>query len=367
MHSYIGKLGIVQRVLPVYRAPFFDRLAAQCKWGLDVFAGAARPSENIPLADKLSVGRWAKARNVHLFGGKFYLCWQGGLMEWLEETDPDALIVEANPRYITTPAAIHWMKGRLRPVLGWGLGAPRPKGTLASARLRQRGQFLSNFDGLIAYSQQGAEEYAALEYPHERIFVAPNAVSPKPTAPLPTRPPHFEGKPKLLYVGRLQARKRLVSLIRACATLPESIRPQLKLVGDGPERQTLEQLASSLLPDTVFTGALFGADLDAAFDSADLFVLPGTGGLAIQQAMAHALPIIAAEGDGSQHDMVTPGNGWLLPPNDDEGLRAALTQALSGAARLRAMGAESFRLVQEKYNLEAMVGAFIAALNSVRV
>lgn len=355
----------MQRVLPLYRAAFFDALAEKCTNGLHVFAGAARPGESIPLAEKLSVAQWTRAKNVHILGGPLYLCWQQGLRKWLEDSDPNALIVEANPRYLSTPAAIDWMKQRHRPVLGWGLGAPTIRGSLAGLRLERRRAFLARFDALIAYSQRGAGEYAALGYPHDRIFVAPNAVSPRPMNALPARASRLAGKPKLLYVGRLQARKRLDALMRACAALPPNLRPQLTLVGDGPEREALEQLATSLLPDTTFTGAMFGADLDAAFDSADLFVLPGTGGLAIQQAMGHGLPIIAAEGDGSQQDMVTPANGWLLLPHDDGALNATLAEALKDVARLRSMGAESFRLVQEKFNLEAMVDAFVAALDKV--
>jgi glycosyltransferase involved in cell wall biosynthesis len=44
----------------------------------------------------------------------------------------------------------------------------------------------------------------------------------------------------VLYVGRLQARKRLDDLIRACAAL-RSLQPKLVIVGDGPERRTLNR------------------------------------------------------------------------------------------------------------------------------
>ena len=63
-------------------------------------------------------------KNIHLFGGSLYLCYQRGLIDWLEEWNPDALIVEANPRYLSTPSAVKWMHKQDRPVIGWGLGAP---------------------------------------------------------------------------------------------------------------------------------------------------------------------------------------------------------------------------------------------------
>ncbi|MEX1247895.1 MAG: glycosyltransferase family 4 protein [Anaerolineales bacterium] len=363
MPSYTGRVGIVQRVLPRYRAPFFDLLASQCERGLSVFAGAARPSESIPIAEKLAIAKWTQAGNIHLFGGPFYLCWQRGLIQWLAEWDPDVLIVEANPRYVSTPAALAWMKKRSRPVIGWGLGSPIPRGPVARLRIQARKRFVRQFDALIAYSRRGAEEYATLGFPAGRVFVAPNAVSPRPLGKPPEQPPAFAGQATVLYVGRLQSRKRLQNLIRAFVGLPEQ--PRLVIVGDGPQRQELEALARQLHPGTEFRGALFGDELEIAFKEADLFVLPGTGGLAVQQAMAHGLPVIAAEGDGSQEDMVTSANGWLLPPRDDVALGAALTEALSNPARLRKMGSESFRLVQEKFNLEAMAGAFVEAIHEV--
>jgi hypothetical protein len=67
-------------------------------------------------------------------------------MQWLEECQPGALIVEANPRYLITPQAVRWMHAHHRPVIGWGLGAPRSR-TLQNA-LRYR--FLQSLDAIIA-------------------------------------------------------------------------------------------------------------------------------------------------------------------------------------------------------------------------
>jgi glycosyltransferase involved in cell wall biosynthesis len=331
---------------------------------LSVFAGEPRPEEAIPSAEKLEIAKWQRAQNVHLLSGWLYLCYQRGVVDWLSEWNPDALIVEANPRYLSTPPAVGWMHAHGRPVLGWGLGAPAARGLLAAWRTARRKRFLAQFDGLIAYSERGAAEYRAAGYPAERIFVAPNAVAPRP-AKLPPRKA-LSGQARLLYVGRLQARKQLPALIRACASLPAARQPQLVLVGDGPERGELEKLAREIYPAAEFTGALFGAKLDAQFDAADLFVLPGTGGLAVQQAMAHGLPVIVAEGDGSQADLVGSDNGWRLPPGDEAALQAMLAAALSDPAMLRKKGENSFKRVQQSYNLENMVSAFVDALNAVR-
>src|SRR6185503_15107069 len=124
MIRFHGKLALQQRVLPLYRAPFFDLLASACKRGMSVFTGLPLPVEGIAIADKLQVAGHTLGSNIHLFGGNFYLCYQRGLINWLRDQNPDALIVEANLRYLSTASAVKWMHGRNKPVLGWGLGSP---------------------------------------------------------------------------------------------------------------------------------------------------------------------------------------------------------------------------------------------------
>ena len=167
-------------------------------------------------------------------------------------------------------------------------------------------------------------------------------------------------------MGRLQARKRIDSLLRACAVLSEvegPDAPRLVIVGDGPERGNLEQVAQQIYPSAQFIGAKHGDELKPYFAEADLFVLPGTGGLAVQEAMSHGLPVIVAKGDGTQDDLVRPENGWQIPPGDEDALISTLREALSDISRLRKMGVESYRIVSQEINLEKMVEAFVGALN----
>jgi len=363
MDLYPGKLAIQQRVLTPYRAVFFDALAQVCNGGLSVFAGLPRPEESIATTQALQVAGYRFARNLHLLHGPFYLCFQGGLLHWLADCDPDALIVEANPRYLSTPAAMQWMKRRGRPVLGWGLGAPLITGPCSNLRKARRYSFLRSFDALITYSRRGADEYTALGFPSGRIFVAPNAATLRPASPLPLRSPTFDRKPCVLFVGRLQARKRIDTLLQACASLGEDLHPRLVIIGDGPERPALENLAETIYPSAEFPGARHGEELAPYFSTADLFVLPGTGGLAVQEAMTYGLPVIMGQGDGTNDDLVRPANGWQL--TGTETLVDVLQEALSDASRLRRMGAESYRIVSEEINLERMVGVFVEALNKI--
>jgi phosphatidylinositol alpha 1,6-mannosyltransferase len=122
-----------------------------------------------------------------------------------------------------------------------------------------------------------------------------------------------EGKPVVGFVGRLAPEKHVERLAGLAAR--EDL--QVVVVGDGVDRAKLE----SLMPSAVFTGALYGADLAAAYASMDVFVHPGeheTFCQAVQEAMASGLPVIAPDAGGPR-DLVAPMHtGLLLPVREFE-------------------------------------------------
>jgi len=362
-----GRVGLQQRVIPSYRAVFLDTLAKTCEGGLSVFAGRPLPKEDIKPVENLQIARLVHAKNKNFLdpSSSLYMCWQNGLLKWLEEWQPDALIVEANPRYPVTRRAISWMHQNRRKVIGWGLGAPPIVGPLKRLRQGERLSMLSSLDAIISYSRQGAELYRQLGIPKDKVYVAFNAVDPAPPIPPSQRTVQLNGKATVLFVGRLQSRKRIDILLQACAALPHELQPDVVIIGDGPARKEYENLAERIYPNANFVGAKHGTELEPYYAKADLFVLPGTGGLAIQQAMAHGLPIVVAHGDGTQNDLVRSENGWQIPPDDLKALTDILRQALSDLVQLRQMGNASYRIVAEEINVDKMVEVFIQALNDI--
>lgn len=353
---YEGRVGLQQRVLPDYRLAFVDRLAAACEGGLEVYAGEPQPGEAIVSRRGPQRATWVRGDNQQLLGGALVVLRQPGLHAWVDDWDPSALILEANPRYMSNWRVGRRARKRGRKVIGWGLGAPEIESALTGWIWRA---FVRQFDVLIAYSSLGAEQYTRAGAPPERVFVAVNAVVDGPTEEVERTP--ASGRPaRVLFVGRLQERKRVDMLLRACARVAGAL--ELRIVGDGPARPQLERLAESVLPQAEFDGVLTGAPLEEAFRWADLFVLPGTGGLAVQQAMAHGLPVIVAQGDGTQRDLVDESNGWLVPPGDLEPLAETLHQALEEPEDLLERGRASRARVEQRVNLDAMVATFVRAL-----
>jgi len=173
------------------------------------------------------------------------------------------------------------------------------------------------------------------------------------------------GKRILLFVGALTEGKRLEDLGQVYARLKQS-RPDLCLliVGDGAYRSTLEShFANAGTPDVLFTGQVID-DVSAYFLIGDIFVLPGLGGLAVSEALVHGLPVVSAEADGCEVDLVEEGkNGYRIETGDLETLHDRIAELLDDEAKRSSMAARSKWIVKNRFNINSYMENLIAALD----
>jgi glycosyltransferase involved in cell wall biosynthesis len=144
----------------------------------------------------------------------------------------------------------------------------------------------------------------------------------------------------IVSVGRLASEKNWGTLIQAVARVMEH-RPRLRLllIGDGPERQALEQQAGELgIGDKViFMGQLEFDRIPAYLKAGDLFCFSSvteTQGLVTIEALAAGLPVVAVNGSGTR-DIVDDGKEGILVPDDPARLASAISELLSNPARRR--------------------------------
>ena len=369
-----GKLGIVQRVIPPYRVPLFDALADRCAGGLEIIAGEPVQGESIRHSPELlRRARVVPAGNLYLPpGSATYVCFQRGGLGWLRASQPDLLVIEANPRILSSPRLASMARGYGIPVVGWGLGAlarsaPRFIERTRSGLLRR---FYRQFDGFFAYSTKAAADYRSGGVPEERVVVVGNAVTGDVAAEIRreiARDPYAIARWRaelglgdfgvVIFVGRLIPSKRVDDLILACSRLPAAV--QLLIIGDGAHRPALERLASSVLTTTRFLGERHGRELGKCLAVSDLLVLPGPGGLAVQEAMLYGLPVIVGSGDGTQVDLVEEGqNGYLVPDGDIDTLTSRIWRVMSNEDIRTALAVESSRRAAE-WSLDSVVSRFI--------
>jgi glycosyltransferase involved in cell wall biosynthesis len=154
----------------------------------------------------------------------------------------------------------------------------------------------------------------------------------------------------LLYVGRLAPEKNIERLKIALSAAPDAC---LAIVGKGPAGKELEKEFAGTR--TVFTGLLTGEDLAAAYASVDLFVFPSTTetlGMAMIEALASGVPVVAAR-SGAVHEVVSEGEtGLLYEPTSDKELVAAVGRIVKDDALRARMGQEA-RLAAEELGWEA--------------
>ena len=147
----------------------------------------------------------------------------------------------------------------------------------------------------------------------------------------------------LVTVAHLVARKRHADVLRVLAGLEDDVR--YEIVGDGPERGALEELAAELgvAGRVTFHGQLPNAEALAVARRCDAFVMPSTDeafGVAYVEAMAAGLPAVGLRGEPGPYEIASSGPGMVLVDRDDPaaleaGVRRALTEreGLGRAAR----------------------------------
>jgi len=140
----------------------------------------------------------------------------------------------------------------------------------------------------------------------------------------------------LLYVGRLGQEKQVDQLKALVERVPGT---RLAIVGDGPERASLE--AHFAGTRTKFMGYMQGEPLSQAYASADVFVFPSaleTFGLVVVEAMAAGLPVVATRVGGIP-DVVAEGvTGYTFNVGDIDTMTNAVRQMVESPQRLRYMG-----------------------------
>jgi glycosyltransferase involved in cell wall biosynthesis len=171
-----------------------------------------------------------------------------------------------------------------------------------------------------------------------------------------------DGMTKAVFVGRFEPQKDHETLLRALAVVPDV---HLFLLGDGPLRSHLEQLARHLgIGDRVtFTG--FRSDVPGILKACDVYVHSTTSdgfGIAACEAMAAGLPVIASDVPGLAQ--VIEGAGVVFPVGDHLSLARELN-ALAGSSEKRASMSEASRRRARDFSIEQTVDLHIQMYENV--
>lgn len=315
--------------------------------------------------------------------------------------DDDGIPVIRTPEYgraFSTPITPGWLRllGRLQPDL-IHLHMPSPFGELALLACRTRLPIVASYHADIVRWPRLAQVYgplqqallrraasivvssprlvktsAMLDDHRERLVTIPYGVD---AAQWRRRPPAADEirrrrrGPLVLFLGRLVRYKRIDLLIDAMSALEAT----LVVVGDGPERERLQQLVRCrrLQSRVAFVGAVDNDERGAYYHAADVFVLPSATraesfGIAMLEAMACGTPAVCVEvGTGSSWLNLHGETGVVLRSADSACLASAVRGLLEDDARRRSMGENAAERVREHFPKKAMLDSMATVYRRV--
>jgi glycosyltransferase involved in cell wall biosynthesis len=246
--------------------------------------------------------------------------------------------------YFLRRGPIPFVIGPLNGGLPWPSGFPQ-----LERQRRQAGYWVSSLRGLYrylpfarsTYSRAAAiiagssHTFAEFESYREKLFFVPgeNGIDSASLVNLPRSKRVSGDRLQLVFIGRLIPLKACDIALRAAAALARSGKVHFTIIGDGPERPALEQLAKSLSIENAvtFTGWVDRSEVLARLRQSDILVFPSLrefgGGVVFEALSLGVVPVVVKF--GGPGDIVTPDVGFRLPLIDERTLIEELGAVLA--------------------------------------
>lgn len=226
------------------------------------------------------------------------------------------------PRRARLTATVHDLTAFLMPEL-------HTPGNVRADRIFSE-RILCRAAGLIAVSENTRQDaIRVLKIPPGRITTIYSGVAPEYFDPAPMRRP----KPYALFVGAIEPRKNLETLLDAWKRLKPGLREAFDLVIAGPMGWAPETTRARIRAEATYLGYVPEADLPGLVAGAAVFVYPSLYegfGFPVAQAMAAGVPVITSE--TSCLPEITGDGAALVDPRSSEEIAAALTRLLESEA-----------------------------------
>ena len=207
----------------------------------------------------------------------------------------------------------------------------------------------------------------------ERIRVVTNGIDVAAVRAASLREPEVpldQGRPTIAASGRLDTQKGLDVLVRAHARALEDGAPdhEVVIMGTGPDRESLTDLARELSVADSVRLVGFVDNPHAVVSRADLFVLPSRWEgypLALVEALVLGTPAIAADCVSGPREILQDTYGELVPVDDPDALAAAMARHLRRPEPLRARARSAAAAAEESYDSRRSAERHLAVLEEL--
>lgn len=351
------KVLIVQRGVTHYRKLLFEFIEAQGEYSIDV----------VSIGDKEEhKGNVYTFSSQELFKYKNYkLRRSKGMIDFVKRNcnSYNFIILEGATNLINNIPICKYLISHNKSYLIWDAGRRKNSKMSFLRRIAQgRLEYVwKNASGIIAYSTLAKKYFSDIGIPDSKIFVCQNTLYvgafdrqiqetcdldiskiKKSYAP--------NGEKIVLYVGAVEARKRISDLVEAFKIIHgKKPNTSLIIIGGGEQLEELRENVKEI-KNCYVTGAIIEGVIPY-FMAADVFVLPSEGGLSLNQAMITGKPVIASSADGTELDLIDDGkNGYLFEETNIKQMAERILDVISDDAICSAMGRHSREIIDQKVN-----------------
>ena len=363
-----------------YRKTFFEKLCANSCHDWLVLRGKVTQETGRPGYKGSIAVPTKEIENIERGLGSFTLRFQRGALSSARSHNPDTLILLGMAGNVSNWLVMVWARLTGRRVLIWACGwEPQRAGSLSLwIKKRLMWAYFGMAHKCLLYSTKGMRYLESTGVRRKNLEICFNGIeiddmvaNEKEVIVEAAALRDRESEPDdfiFLYVGGLLKEKRIELLLDAFSSIQKSAPfARLWIVGDGPDGSFIKAYAENLKLERVrFFGRIIEG-VDSFFAAADVFVLPGLGGLAFNQAMYWRTPCIGSEADGTEDDLVIEGKtGFRFEQGDQESLQTVMLNAIKlPHAQLMGMGAEAHKIIVERSNVNQMVAVFNCALEEL--
>lgn len=274
----------------------------------------------------------------------------------LDELKPK--IIVAMEYNLAALKALLWSKKHKVKFVHWTDGTLNSEKDINIIQMWLRKKIICAADCCIASSSKAKEKLINYGVEENKIFVSLLTVDiTKYLVNL-----HKKEKNRLIFVGTLSFRKGLDLLVKALNKLEHDF--EMLIVGDGPEKENIEQLAEKygIKEKITFTGFVEGDNLRQLYDESSIFVLPTRQdcyGLVILEAMCANLPVVCSKYADGVYDLIDQGvNGYIVDPYDAEQIAKQIDLAIEHFDEL----AVNAKNKLQDFTFENVTRGFLAAV-----
>ncbi len=369
---------LISNIPTPYRLPLFNALHAACekdKMHLTiVFAaeGYKRRQWKIDY-DSIKFPYYILASGKIGLGGKEgVLFTYSNLSKVLQKLKPD-LIISAGFSMATIRIALHWFLQQHPPYIIWTESVDRPGQNRSCLRMIQRKLLNRGAKALVVSGSRAAGYVESLGTKPNKIFKAISTVDTdaflKNSAKIRTADAKRSNQKIMLYVGHFTKGKRIDLLLHLLQRmLQHHNKSELWLVGSGPEYSHLKNLSTNLgiIEHVRFWPFQQQESLYDFYARADCFVFPSqydVWGMALVEAMASGLPVLASRFAGAAIDLIENNeNGYLVDFRRIDTVLPILFYLFCHPQKAKKIGQKAAESIQRHCHIRNSVAGFMEAI-----